>query len=164
MIEGNELIAALGRWELGDTGTVATDGGPAIIPISVADPECEGKMELDLLPGAFGTDFSARYMDREIRTPGERTAVQLVERSGIVIPSCKIPGNSDDGGTTESAKPLHDALIAQLLLQEQVQNNLPSPPPATALTNVLATVAESDLIFGAPGEAWVRRTSCRGQD
>ncbi len=124
----------LGRWEIGDK---AGNGG---IPTTVADPKCEGAAELSLLHDAFGSDYSARYLDREIRTSGEQTAVQLVERSGIVIPSCKIPSPGN-------AKPLQQALINQLLLSEQVQNNLPTMPPATAITNVVNGLTDDELIF-----------------
>ena len=128
----------VGRWEVGEQADFGT----------VADPRCENQPEIDILPGAFGSDYSARYMDRSIRTSGEQTAVQLVERSGIVLPSCAIPDLAD-GGAVASAAPLRSALIAQLALQEQVQNNLPSPPPETALQEVLSpsNVADAELIF-----------------
>ena len=137
----------LGRWEIGNKAVITTDGGSADIPASVADPECESTKELDLLPWAFGSDYAARYSDRQIRTSGEQTAVQLVERSGIVLPSCMIPGLGD-GGVAGSAKSLGDALVAQLVLEEQVQNNLQSAPPSSAaLNNVLAGVADGDIVF-----------------
>ncbi|MDA4133387.1 MAG: hypothetical protein OK454_09745, partial [Thaumarchaeota archaeon] len=129
----------MGRWEIGNRAAVQTDGGSPIIPTSVADPECEDVQELDLLPGAFGTDYSARSLDEEVRTPGEQTAVQLVERSGIVIPSCALATASDSS--------LQQALLGQLLLEEQVQNNLPVPPPAAALTDVLSTLSPGDATF-----------------
>ncbi|HEY2510268.1 MAG TPA: hypothetical protein VGI39_05410, partial [Polyangiaceae bacterium] len=127
----------LGRWEIGD---VADFG-------NVADPTCEGVKEIDLVPSAFGGELSARTDDRSLRTAGQQTAVQLVERSGIVIPSCKIPADGADGGVAQSAEPLRRALIDQLLLEEAVQNGLQAPPSSTALDAVLATVSDDEIIF-----------------
>ncbi len=128
----------LGRWEIGDKNSAPADGMPA----SVADPECEGITELGLLSGALGTDFVARSTDRAIRTPGEQTAAEFVERSGLVVPAGSLPSSGD-------ASALRAILIAQLQLEEQVQNNLTSPPAVSALSNILSTsnVSDAELIF-----------------
>jgi hypothetical protein len=119
----------VGRWEIGTKADFGT----------VADPQCESIPALGILPGAFGDELSARVQDRPIRTPGEQTATVLVERSGIVLPSCQI--------SVGSAATLRQALIDQLLLQEKVQNNLSAPPPAAALTNVVGKISDGELIF-----------------
>ena len=134
---GHASRVLLGRWEIGDKSVVANDAGT--IPTTVSDPQCETTTELNILPGAFGTDYAPRYLDRQIRTSGEQTAAELVERSGIVVPSCQLAAGSAAG--------LKQALISQLLLQEQVQNNLSSPPPAGALTAVVNGLADSDVVF-----------------
>src|SRR5439155_15632306 len=86
-----------GRWEIG-----ATNG----------DPKCEGVASLELLKRAFGNERSARVEDRPVRTRGEALAAQLVDRAGIVVPTCKL-GNPQQ---------LRTALIDQLVLQEQMRN------------------------------------------
>lgn len=120
----------VGRWEIGGQA----DFG------SVADPQCEGTTELNLVPSAFGAELSARVLDRPIRTAGEQTAVQLVERSGIVLPSCSIP--------TGSAQSLGQALALQLTAQEAAQNGLAVPQaPSAALSAVVAPLADDEIIF-----------------
>ena len=121
----------VGRWELGDSQDFGT----------VADPQCEGTPEISLIPTAFGNDLSARVLDLPLQTAGEQTAAQLVERSGIVIPTCELPTGN---GSASSLKP---ALVDQLLLQEQLQNHLPSRPPATALQNVVNQLADDEVTF-----------------
>lgn len=136
----------LGRWELGDS----YDFG------NVADPACEGTTELNLISpnsqNAFGPDLSARVMDTPIRTAGEQQAVSLVERSGIVLPSCVLPGGKvyGDGGAPaggDNLTSLRQALIDQLALEEGLANGLNAPLSTTVLTEVVTPLADADLTF-----------------
>ncbi len=127
----------LGRWEIGDEADFGVD----------AQPTCEGVSAINLLSSALGTDFPARVGDVSIHTPGEALAAQLVEQSGIVIPTCQL--------ATMAPTALSSMLINQLLLQEENQNGLSTPQAVAAftdqlspaLTNTVATIAPNELLF-----------------
>jgi hypothetical protein len=120
----------LGRWEIGDSKQDFNNHG---------DPQCAGVKALDLLTRTFGSGLAARAADIPIRTPGEQTAAQLVERSGLVVPSCEItPAHADD---------LRKALLQQLLLQEEVDNKLTTAPTPTALSNVVQGIHDDEILF-----------------
>jgi len=135
-----------GRWEVGDgAGTFNGHG----------DPEPEEVHAIDVLPKAFGgnagNELSARYEDRAIRTKGEALASSLVESTGIVLPTCTLSASQQAGAgggpSVPTAQALRSALVAQLVLQEQTQNQLPAPPPRQVFVDTLARVSDAELQF-----------------
>jgi hypothetical protein len=154
----------MGRWEIGESTDV---GSP--FPASLTDPTSFEAPALGIVSGGtelkpslvsaappYGPDFEARYDDLPIRTPGEQTAVQLLEQTGLIVPSSSIPGGatgSMDAGSGASASSLRQALAAQLLLQVQTQNSPPgftpnpNDPEAAVFQNAVNALADAEVTF-----------------
>jgi hypothetical protein len=123
-----------GRWEIGDTPQALYGHG---------DPQCNGVLAINDLTQAFGDDLTARVQDVPIQTPGQARAADLVETAGIVLPSCAIQAMGASG--------LRGALAAQLLLQEQLRDQIPtnaSSPMAAVYTNIVNQLSDPEVLFG----------------
>jgi hypothetical protein len=162
----------MGRWEVGDPSD-PNSPFPSSLTTPLATPR------LGILTGGtsaspsvlsasppYGPELDARLGDLPIRTPGEATAAQLVEQTGIVVPSCMLPGGAGfpDGGLPDgsvasgagapgSATALRSALAAQLLIQAQTQNNPvgytpdPNDPQAAVFQGQVAALSDAEVTF-----------------
>ena len=122
----------MGRWEIGD---------PADFPTTY-QPQCEGVSALGLVPGALGSDLPARVSDLPIRTPGEATASQLVDSTGLVVGSCEI--------TISQAAALRSALIDQLVIKQELADGIPinsTGPLRSVFASVVNAISDAEIAF-----------------
>ncbi len=115
-----------GRWEIGDNWQAFNGHG---------DWAPEGVDALDELPLAFGDELSARYEDQTIGTQGEALATNLVERAGVVFPTCDL--------TAANVSALRTAIVDQLILNYQDQNRLQQ----SALQATLQKASNAEVLF-----------------
>lgn len=108
-----------GRWESGRmAGWPAVPVPTADAPIPSGDPGCGVFGPIDLLTRALDPGTSARWEDRRVRKPEQQRAVQLVDKTGIVIPREKL--ETADMATVKAA------VKNQLILSAVQKASLPS--------------------------------------
>lgn len=113
-----------GRWETARPSA----WGPALVPPNNAiqpsgDRKCGGYAPIELLTKALGPEMSARWQDKRVLNVGQERATQLLDASGILIPTVQL-----------DAAPSFDAVrgaIKKQLVSSAL--NAPGSAPGTAM-------------------------------